>query len=88
MSVPWSAVVPGVSDPRKQVRGRSLVLRRLGTGFLCGWLNVTRCDALAGTVLWFNGLREVFEGLRAIAGVQIVCLRRCDLDGRIMLASL
>ena len=88
MSVPWPAVVPGVSESREQVRGRSLVSRRPGTGFLCGWLNFARCDALAGIVLWFNGLRGVFDGLRTIAGVQIVCLRRCDLDGRIMLASL
>ena len=87
MSVPWSAVVPGVSDPREQFRGLSSVLRRPGTGFLCGWLNFTRCDALACIVLWFNGLRGVFDGLRAIAGVRIVCLRRCDLDGRIMLDS-
>ena len=80
--------MPGVSDPREQFRSRWSVLRPPGTGFLCGWLNFTRCDALAGIVLWFNGLRGVFDGLRTIAGVQLVCLRRCDLDGRIMLASL
>jgi hypothetical protein len=76
MLIPSPAVLSGEDDCREQDRGLSLILGRPGIEVCRGWLGLSCCCALVGTVLQSSGLRGVLDSPRFLLGAESLPTRR------------